>query len=56
MELVQDNDLTLEEMFDMMKNTYQVRQEGLNLPSFYKQIIETILLKFICITEGKKWM
>jgi len=56
MELVQDKELTLEEMFDMMKNTYQVRQESLNLPCFYKQIIETILLKFIFITEGKKGM
>jgi len=51
--LVKD-DLTLEEMFDMMKNTYQVAQEGLNLPSFYKEIIETILLKFISITECEK--
>jgi len=52
--LVQDTDLTMEEMFDMMKNTYQVRQESLNLPSFYKEIIETILLKFISITECEK--
>jgi len=52
--LVQDTDLTMEEMFDMMKNTYQVRRESLNLPSFYKEIIETILLKYISITESKK--
>merc|ERR1719419_1227666 len=50
--LVQNTDLTMEEMFAMMKNTYQVRQESLNLPSFYKEIIETILLKFISITES----
>jgi len=52
--LVEDPDLTMEEMFDMMKNTHQVKQESLNLPSFYKEIIETILLKFISITEGEK--
>jgi len=56
LELVQDTELTMEEMFDMMKNTYQVRQESLNLPSFYKEIMETILLKFISVTEGKKVM
>jgi len=52
--LVQNTDLTMEEMFDMMKNTYQARQESLNLPSFYKEIIETILLKFISITDSEK--
>jgi len=52
--LVQDTDLTMEDMFEMMKNTYQVRQECLDLPSFYKEIIETILLKFISITDGGK--
>jgi len=52
--LVQDTELTMEEMFDMMKNTYQVRQESLNLPCFYKEIIETILLKFIALTENEK--
>jgi len=52
--LVQDTDLSMEEMFNMMKNTYEVRRESLSLPSFYKEIIETILLKFIFITEGKK--
>jgi len=52
--LVQDTGLTMQEMFDMMKNTYQVRQESLNLPKFYQEIIETILLKFIAITNGKK--
>jgi len=52
--LVQDTDLSMEEMFDMMKNTYEVSRETSNLPSFYKETIETILLKFISITEGKK--
>jgi len=52
--LVQDEDISMEEMFDMMKNTYEVREERLNLPNFYKETIETILLKYISITEGKK--
>jgi len=52
--LVQDTDLSMREMFDMMKNTHEVTRESLDLPSFYKEIIETILLKFISITEGKK--
>jgi len=56
LDLLQDTDVTMEEMFDMMKNTYQVRQESLNLPLFYKEIIETILLKFISVTEAEKNM
>ena len=52
--LVEDEDLSMEEMFDMMKNTYEVREERLNLPNFYKETIETILLKYISITEGKE--
>jgi len=52
--LVQDEGLSMEEMFDMMKNTHEVREERLNLPDFYKETIETILLKYISITEGKK--
>jgi len=49
--LVQDTNLSLEGIFNMMKNTYEVKREGMHLQSFYKQIIETILLKFIYITE-----
>eukprot|EP00495_Collosphaeridae_sp_1-RS-2012_P003473 TRINITY_DN2882_c0_g1_i2.p1 TRINITY_DN2882_c0_g1~~TRINITY_DN2882_c0_g1_i2.p1 ORF type:complete len:111 (-),score=20.25 TRINITY_DN2882_c0_g1_i2:23-355(-) len=52
--LLQDDDLTLEDMFNMMKNTHEVRRETLNLPGFYKEIIETMLLKFISVTEEKK--
>jgi len=52
--LVQDPDLTMEDMFEMMKNTYQVRQEMLELPAFYKEMMETILLKFISITAEEK--
>ena len=51
--LVTDDNLTMEEMFDMMKNTDQVTRERLNLQRFYREIIETILLKFISVTEGE---
>jgi len=47
--LLQDNDLS--DMFHMMKNTHEVRRENLNLPAFYREIIETMLLKFISVTE-----
>jgi len=53
LEHVQDSELTIEEMFDMMKNTDEVRQESLSLPMFYKEIMETILLKFITSTEDE---
>jgi len=51
LKLVQDNNLTVDEMFQMMKNTYQASQENLYIPSFYKEIMETILLKFIAVTN-----
>jgi len=54
LDLHQDKDLTMEDLFDLMKNTYEVRQKSLNLVSFYKEIIETMLLKYISITEGEK--
>jgi len=52
--LVQDDDLTMEELFDMMKNSDQVIRERLNIQSFYKEITDTILLKFISLTEKEK--
>merc|ERR1719317_1046395 len=54
LKLVQDEDLSMEEMFDMIKNPYEVKEERLNIPKFYKETIETILLKYISITEGKR--
>jgi len=52
--LVQNDDLTMDGLFDMMKDTFQVREEKQNLSKFYKETIETILLKYIFITEGKQ--
>jgi len=52
--LVQDADLTIQDMFNMMKDTYQVRKENLNLHAFYREIIETILLKYIAMSKKEK--
>jgi len=49
--LLQDNDISMQDMFDMMKNTHEVRREDVNLHAFYKEIIETMLLKFISIAD-----
>jgi len=49
--VVQDDNLTLDELFDMMKNTFEVK----DLLKFYKESIEIILLKYISTTTGKEW-
>jgi len=54
MEIIQDHELTLEDIFEMMKDTYEVQQEGKDLQNFYHEMVETILLKFIAITDGKE--
>jgi len=48
--LIQDDNLTLDEMFHMMMDTFEAR----DLIKFYKESIETILLKYISITKGKR--
>jgi len=49
MEIIQNDDLTIEDVFGMMKNTHQAIREKLFLPDFYKEIMQTILLKFIAV-------
>jgi len=49
--LIADEDLTLEQMFNRMKDTYRVRREGLKLSQFYKTTVDTFLLKYISIEE-----
>jgi len=51
--ILKRDDITLKKMFHSMKNTYQVRQENVKLTTFYKNVIETMLLKYILLTEGK---
>jgi len=48
--LVQDDNLTLDEMFNMMENTFQVR----DLQKFYEDSLETILLKYISLSQRVK--
>ena len=50
--LVQNEELTMESIFDMMKTTFEAVQEKLHLPTFYKEIMETMLLKYITVTHG----
>jgi len=50
--LIADADVTLQQMFDGMKNSYEVRREGWNLNEFYKSIVDTFLLKYISIADN----
>jgi len=52
--LVQSDNVSLESMFDMIKNTYEVRKENVKLQAFYKNINETMLLKFMSECESEK--
>jgi len=54
-QMIADSDVTPEQMFNNMKNTYEVRRAGLKLNEFYKPIVETFLLKYISITEKVKF-
>jgi len=51
--VVKRDDITLEKLFTMMKNTYQARREKLKLHTFYKNVIDTMLLKYISTTKGR---
>merc|ERR1719317_870684 len=53
--LIANDDITLEKMFDGMKNTCEVRRGGSKLNEFYKTIVETFLLKYISIDEKVKF-
>lgn len=46
-QLIKNKDVSLEKIFEMMKNTYEVRKENLDVTLFYKHIIECILLKYV---------
>jgi len=50
--VVQRNDISLESMFGMIKHTFQAKREKLQLRDFYKNVIETMLLKYM-MTECK---
>jgi len=52
--MIADSNVTPKQIFNNMKNTYEIRREGLKLTEFYKTIVETFLLKFISIQENVK--
>jgi len=51
-QLIADDHVTPQQMFNNMKNSYEVRREGWKLNEFYKMIVDTFLLKYIS-TEDK---
>jgi len=48
--LILDDGVSVEAMFNKIKNTYQARKEKLDIPAFYKHIIECVLLKYMSRT------
>jgi len=40
-------DRTLTEIFDSLKNTFEVRLKGCKINDFYKNAVDTLLLKYI---------
>jgi len=53
--LIADEDITLEQMFNTMINTYEIRRLGYKLNEFYKTIVDTFLLKYISIEEKNQF-
>jgi len=51
--IVKRDDISLERMFQMMKNTHQARREKLKIHDFYKNVIETMLLKYASMEKRK---
>jgi len=51
--IVQRRDISLESMFGMMKNTYKAKREKMKLSEFYKNVIETMLLKYVLNSQGQ---
>jgi hypothetical protein len=52
--LIANDGITLEQMFNSMKNTNEVRKEGWELPQFYKTMVDTFLLKYISIEKKNR--
>jgi len=50
--LVANKNVSLQDLFHSMKNTYEIRREGQELKQFYKITVETFLLKYISIVEN----
>merc|ERR1719233_550265 len=54
-EMITDDDVSLDQMFNSMKNSYEVRREGWKLSELYKTIVETFLLKYVSMKEKLKF-
>jgi len=54
-EIASNEDISLQQMFHSMKNTYEIRREGRELKEFYKIIVDTFLLKYISIVDNVKF-
>jgi len=51
--LITNDVISIPETFDMIENTYLLKKEKLNVPKFYKHIVDCILLKYIHQSTGK---
>jgi len=51
-QLIANDDVTLERMFNSMKNTFEIRRQGWKLNEFYKTCVDTFLLKYISIVDS----
>jgi len=50
----EDEDTTPAEMFDNLKNTFQVRLSGCRITEFYKKEVDMLLLKYLSIIDEWK--
>jgi hypothetical protein len=53
--LVADENITPTQMFQDIRNSYEVRREGWKLNEFYKSVVDTFLLKYISIHNKVKF-
>merc|ERR1719419_166854 len=47
MGMIKNPHLSLEELFERITNTYEVKRMGLKLPKFYRNTVDIMLLKYI---------
>jgi len=49
LEFIQNPNHTLENLFNMITDTYQIRRCGIDLPEFYRKTVDIFLLKYISL-------
>merc|ERR1719419_1712085 len=47
--MIQNHHLSLYQLFDSITNTYEIKRVGVNLPKFYRSIVDIMLLKYISL-------